>query len=220
MLYCYWKRKASYDIVNENILPIKERLTFLMLLLSIFSAFLIIVAIGRQELFLYIKEVHLLAFDRNYSYIAWVFLTIIIYILFEVIESKKLLKTFHRYLKHIAITFIFALSLLNGYKVFDTNQNMKELFEPTLVFVKQVNRFIHSHRSESDFSFMLVSRPDEDAYLWFLRKTGDMPGKKYYISDVLYQKHLNQTSPKYLFYYQNTEKQSQIYRTEIWHNFD
>ena len=206
---------------SKNII-LKNKLKFLFLSICLISTFLIIVIVGRVgHLILYARDIFII--NMYYSYISWIFYILIIYILFGVGRIKELLNTYTIYMKHLSIIIIFSLSLLNGYKVLETNQKLRELFNPTREFIEQVNRFIGAHKNEKELSFVFINRSPADIFLWYLEGPSEKSKYIYYLSDILYKKYIGQTAPKYHLDYsleirKRTEKEA-IYNPKITYLF-
>ncbi len=105
-------------------------------------------------------------------------------------------------IKNAFFVLLISLSCLQGYYLHRLNNDLKNLWEPQRIFLKEVDYFVKSHKSEPDFSFVLFK--SELVYTHLIYVNNQPPVQKTLV-ELFFPNYFKTNGPQYYLVY--TKKQ-------------
>lgn len=108
----------------------------------------------------------------------------------------------HSFMKRFLFIILMSFAVLQGHFLHRLNNDLKNLWEPQRIFLKEIDRFVKNHTTETDFSFMLFK--SELVYTHTIYLPGQPPAQKTLV-EMFFPKYFSNQNPLYYLVY--TKKQ-------------
>lgn len=169
----------------------KQRLPFLGLLLSLLSAYVLVIVCGRLNP----RGVESgLCFNVYYFYIFWAILLPCLYLCIDPAQFQKNMSW--KMFRYLSVTVILAVLFINTLSIRKLNESTSKVQEPTRKFLRHIDSFVKLHHNETDFTFF-VDPFCSGNYPQWIPEPGNLKWEEYSVAPFYYPQYYTKVQPKY-----------------------